>query len=268
MRVTNYSCFILLISVVSPSSAAKQNNGRNKTSLVIGGRKVPRGGAPWQVSIIQNFHLKCGGTLLTNDVVLTAASCIKDVEPAELLVRAGTTAFKTGGKLRKVRETVYHPKFVENRHSYNIALLHLKRAFNSTNKLFGEVELFDATAQPPSSVYIYGWGLSSNKTDTLMTKNLRFTKAKVYSEKKCAEYLLEEDDSDLIFCAGDRTKISDICTDDMGSPAIINGNIQYGIVSDGGACSATRTTIFTNVGKHASWVERLIAEFSDENVNE
>ncbi|CAD7003321.1 unnamed protein product [Ceratitis capitata] len=237
-----------LRNVVSPSSAAKQNNGRNKTSLVIGGRKVPRGGAPWQVSIIQNFHLKCGGTLLTNDVVLTAASCIKDVEPAELLVRAGTTAFKTGGNC-------------ENS-------LHLKRAFNSTNKLFGEVELFDATAQPPSSVYIYGWGLSSNKTDTLMTKNLRFTKAKVYSEKKCAEYLLEEDDSDLIFCAGDRTKTSDICTDDMGSPAIINGNIQYGIVSDGGACSATRTTIFTNVGKHASWVERLIAEFSDENVNE
>lgn len=138
------------------------------------------------------------------------------------------------GKLRRIKETVHHPKYVENSHSYNVALLHLLRPFNNTDKLVGQVELPDANSTPPSSIYIFGWGLSSNKTNILMTKNLRFTKTKIYSEKKCAQYLYEKDDTDYVFCPGDRTKTSDICTDDTGSPAMFNDKVQFGIVSDGG----------------------------------
>ncbi|XP_054085460.1 trypsin-4-like [Zeugodacus cucurbitae] len=265
MKFAQNSYLILLISFcVCPINASKQNSERNRANLVIGGKKVPIGGAPWAVSIIKNRQLICGGSLLTNKIVITAASCIKDVEPAKLLVRAGTTAFKNGGKLRRIKETIHHPKYVENSHSYNVALLHLLRPFNSTDKLVGQVKLPAANSVQPSSIYIFGWGLSSNKTSVLMTKNLRFTKTKIYSEKKCAQYLYEEDDTDYVFCSGDRTKTSDICTDDTGSPAIFEDNIQFGIVSDGGACSQTRTTILTNLTKHTNWIKNLISEFESE----
>ncbi|XP_036227393.2 trypsin-4-like, partial [Bactrocera oleae] len=248
-------------------SLAKPNSDRSRANLIIGGQKVPIGGAPWVVSIIRNRQLICGGSLLTNDIVITAASCIKDVKPADLLVRAGTTAFKNSGKLRRIKEIVHHPKYVQNSHSYNVALLHLLRPFNNTYQLVGQVRLPDANWTQPSSIYVFGWGLSSNKTNVLMTKNLRFTKTKIYSEKKCVQYLSEDDDTDYVFCSGDRTKISDICTDDRGSPGIFNDNVQFGIVSDGGACSETRTTILTNLAKHTSWIKNLESEFESENEN-
>lgn len=73
---------------MSVLNAAKYNSDRKRANLITGGKKVPFGGAPWAVSIIRNRQLICGGSLLTNNIVITAASCIKNVEPAELLVRA------------------------------------------------------------------------------------------------------------------------------------------------------------------------------------
>ncbi|XP_011202411.2 trypsin 3A1 [Bactrocera dorsalis] len=270
MKFSLNSYFILICFGVSALNAAtrKQVRDRNRENLIIGGQKVPIDGAPWVVSIVRNHQLICAGSLLTNDVVLTAASCIKAVEPAELLVRGGTTAFKNSGKLRRIKETIHHPKYVEGSHAYNVALLHLLRPFNHTDDHVGQVKLPDVDSTLPSAINIYGWGLSSNKTNVIMTKNLRFTKTKIYSDKKCAQYLTEEEeDTDYVFCSGDRTKISDICTDDPGSAAIFNDNVQFGVVSDGGACSETRTTILTNLAKHTRWIKNLLNEFERENKN-
>ncbi|KAM8821198.1 ovochymase-1 [Eudromia elegans] len=61
-------------------------------SRIVGGRDSVPGGQPWQVSLkLGRFHF-CGGSLVREDVVITAAHCVADLEqklPGRLLVTVG-----------------------------------------------------------------------------------------------------------------------------------------------------------------------------------
>ena len=82
--------FILLFSVFSVAlcSPLGPNCGKRKFEFpgtrIIGGRPAKQGEFPWQVSIgrisvatgeITHF---CGGTILSNNTILTAAHCLDD----------------------------------------------------------------------------------------------------------------------------------------------------------------------------------------------
>ncbi|XP_037957034.1 trypsin beta-like [Teleopsis dalmanni] len=250
--------FLLCWSIFTDAKSTRKHSTRNRQSnksVVIGGKLVEEDEAPWQIVILNKHRAVCSGSLLRNNVVLTAAECLKDIEPADLIIRAGSNHFKTGGQLRKVRETVYHPKYNEGSHAYNVAMLSLIRPLNSTKFNLRYVNLPESSDEFPSSVSIYGWGIVKNSTSSTVTKRLRQTKVKVYSERKCSEFLGDEKMIEIVFCAGDRIKKVDICNDDIGSPAMGPKNTQFGIVSESKACQTdSHTTIFTNVFSIKPWI--------------
>uniref|UniRef100_A0A668UM06 Peptidase S1 domain-containing protein n=1 Tax=Oreochromis aureus TaxID=47969 RepID=A0A668UM06_OREAU len=48
----------------------------NKNSKIIGGEAAAPGSWPWQSSLSNNGSFSCGGSLITDQWVLTAAHCI------------------------------------------------------------------------------------------------------------------------------------------------------------------------------------------------
>ncbi|CAL4103465.1 unnamed protein product, partial [Meganyctiphanes norvegica] len=56
-----------------------QENVSTHTSKIVGGYTAQEGEMPWQVALLtKSNQLFCGGTLLSPDVVLTAAHCLMD----------------------------------------------------------------------------------------------------------------------------------------------------------------------------------------------
>ncbi len=80
---------------LSPNAHHKDICGRRfvRQKRIVGGGIADYGEWPWQVSLRQykdgQFRHKCGAALLTKDWVVTAAHCVKDISPSNLLVRVG-----------------------------------------------------------------------------------------------------------------------------------------------------------------------------------
>ncbi|XP_013117972.2 mite allergen Der p 3-like [Stomoxys calcitrans] len=243
---------------------ASSDNARSK----IAGRRALENEANWHVAIVHEKHLKCSGSLLRNNIVLTSAECIKDLDILDLKIRAGSKTFKRGGQLRAVAEKVYHPQYNPAEHSYNIGLLKLKRALNFTQDNVYTVRLPTAKRlELPTSVFVYGWGISSLNANKTLTRHLRVAKYRVYSEDICQSYLSAKDISNAenIFCVGDQGKDLEICNDDVGAPAVNKNGVQYGTISFGGKCSSQKTIIATNLVPHLSWIREKVNAWRGQN---
>uniref|UniRef100_A0A8C3IXW3 Ovochymase-1 n=1 Tax=Chrysemys picta bellii TaxID=8478 RepID=A0A8C3IXW3_CHRPI len=101
-------------------------------SRIVGGRNSVAGGQPWQVSLkLGRFHF-CGGSLIQEDVVVTAAHCVFTLEKLvkNLIVTVGEHNLRKADEQEQnipVSQVIVHPDF--NRLGYmhsDIALLYLK----------------------------------------------------------------------------------------------------------------------------------------------
>merc|ERR1712018_620855 len=103
-------------------------NGRSATSsYIVGGKEATPHSIPWQVSVQtrSGFHF-CGGTIINENYVLTAAHCVKPGD--RITIVAGGHHKKNfendGGKRFNVERIIQHPEYNRPRRLANdIALL-------------------------------------------------------------------------------------------------------------------------------------------------
>lgn len=90
---------------------------------------VPPGLLPFQVSLFlpRNGHF-CGGTLVEERWVLTAASCVASLRsdgPPPFRVLAGATNLNSGGQVLAVERAILHPDYDEMTGANDLALVRL-----------------------------------------------------------------------------------------------------------------------------------------------
>lgn len=190
-------------TTVHPHSKEPINQGR-----IINGWRAKVGQWPFMVSV-QRFSKKrkkflhwCGGSILTDEFILTAAHCIKPPMSA-FRVLVGTVSLntkQTKSNYFKVRKMIPHEKFMHDHkkggylNGHDVALLKLKGRINM--KKFGTKRAQQICLPGPKDVPIgkecavMGWGLTladKRANRTLPNTHMETVNVKLIKLKTCAK---------------------------------------------------------------------------------
>jgi len=238
----------------------------HQAAAIVGGTEADVGEWPWQVALVVDGTIWCGGSLLAPDVVLTAAHCTDGQQAAAFEVIAGTVVLDEGGQRRRVSAIDQHEGFDTAELVNDIALLTLDAPFELDDVVqVVEIAATDENAartEEGDVAVVTGFGATdedAGPSDVLLEAELD-----IVADRRCEALYRQE--GDAVFgatqvCAGvDRGHI-DACYGDSGGPLVVPIDDEstewrlVGVVSWGAGCGQPlRPTIYTEVAAFADWL--------------
>ncbi|WGD37502.1 serine protease [Lysinibacter sp. HNR] len=224
----------------SPPSSVEEIEAISEADpYIIGGTNAAADQFPFMASIQYNKEHRCGGSLIGQDLILSAAHCfqsyipgeyITDVKNRRVVVGSIDVSNKDLGQAREIRS-------ISIQKSNDTALIRLTEPVHNIRPVQLPTPGTDALLTPGSLATAVGWGL----TDWIMGASsslLQHVNIPILSHEEC-EVTFENEApgyfTDEYICAG--KKGSGACNGDSGGPLVKklkNGNyIQIGVVSRG-----------------------------------
>ncbi|XP_016977515.1 seminase [Drosophila rhopaloa] len=198
----------------------------------------------------------CGGTLLQDLIVLTAAHCfIGRPKTGEWVASGGISKLNEKGIQRQVRTIIKSAQFRESDMNMDVAILRLKSPMKGKN--IGRLSLCSTPLKPGLQLVVSGWGMTDARgvgPETL----LRSVTVPVVDKNKCrAAYRQSVNLTNSMFCASLSGK-KDACTYDSGGPLVYKNQV-CGIVSFGIGCASRRYSgVYTDVNYIKPFIEKSI----------
>jgi secreted trypsin-like serine protease len=105
-------------------------------TYVIGGSNAPAGGISYQVTFrtIMTLHW-CGGSIINNRWVLSAAHCLDQRAASSITVVAGTNTLDAGGAFHPAQAIRIHPSYNRVTFANDVALLQTTTPFVFTARV-------------------------------------------------------------------------------------------------------------------------------------
>ncbi len=226
---------------------------------IIGGAPATDEQYPWMAAIADAAdpsYNYCGGSLITEDVVLTAAHCVDGRTPGEVVVRHGSVDI-TATEVHEVAEIHVAEGYDEATTDHDWALVRLAAPIP-------EAETIAIAATDPvdwGSMEVAGWGITD---DGSAAKELRYVEVPHVSDADCAEAYGSEFNPETMICAGDLDSGGkDACQGDSGGPLMWTAGaraVQVGVVSWGYGCAEPGNPgVYANVGALHGDIEAALA---------
>lgn len=215
----------------------------------------------------------CGGTLISENFVLTAAHCVKTVDVQPTVVRLGEKNLASNNDGAnpidiRIAENIVHPDYTRSAFYNDIALLKLERPVNFDSKIRPAC-LWQNYEISSSKATATGWG-TTDFVDTSGSDNLLKVDLSFYTNAKCNTYYkqvrkLQYGIVQTQLCAGAPNSERDTCHGDSGGPLTISGGSDnrcmyylVGVTGFGNYCGGEAPGVYARVSSYIDWIEEKV----------
>ncbi|XP_037811494.1 trypsin-like [Lucilia sericata] len=243
--------FVTLLAVVSCAFAGilpGDLDGR-----IVNGVDTTIQAHPYQVSLQTNrgFHF-CGGSIISEDVVVTAAHCMQRYKASQFKVRLGSTEYNQGGVLVAVKAFKYHELYNPDTMVYDVAVIKLATPVRESSKI-RYVKLSERTPVTGTKSVVTGWGALCAGCSGA-PKILQEVEVDIIDAELCAsrKYKYGDEIKETMLCAAALRK--DACQGDSGGPLVAHNEL-VGVVSWGRGCAlAAYPGVYCDVATVRNWI--------------
>ncbi|XP_037050829.1 serine proteinase stubble-like isoform X2 [Bradysia coprophila] len=241
---------------------------------IVGGSKASFGRWPWQISLRQwrtsTYLHKCGAALLNENWAITAAHCVDNVPPSDLLLRLGEYDLAEeeepyGYQERRVQIVASHPQFDPRTFEYDLALLRFYEPVEFQPNIIPVCVPETDENFIGRTAFVTGWGRLYE--DGPLPSVLQEVSVPVINNTICesmyrnAGYI--EHIPHIFICAGWRKGGYDSCEGDSGGPMVIQRDdkrfLLAGVISWGIGCAEpNQPGVYTRISEFRDWINQIL----------
>ncbi|XP_017283958.1 prostasin-like [Kryptolebias marmoratus] len=267
MRVDLFTCGVLLLALTAPGSDAQLGVcgiaplNAKRDSRIVGGEDAAPGAWPWQATLEIRGAL-CGGSLINNQWVLSAAHCFSSSSTSGVTVYLGRQT--RGGPnanevVRTVSQIIVHEAYSSATNDNDVALLKLTSSVNFTDYITPVcLAAADSNFTAGVTCWVTGFG-SLSGTQPQLPDMLQEVNVPVVSNRVCSQsYAITSN----MICAGLTEGGKDSCQGDSGGPLVSRTGttwVQAGVVSFGRGCAEPNFPgVYARVSEYQTWISARV----------
>ncbi|KAM5237888.1 complement factor D [Ctenodactylus gundi] len=228
---------------------------------ILGGREAEAHARPYMASVQMNGKHLCGGVLVAEQWVLSAAHCLDDADGTVQVLLGGHSLSQPEPSKRRynVSRAVPHPDSSPDTIDHDLVLLQLaEKAEQGPAVRPAPLQRQDSDVTPGTLCDVAGWGVVSHagrRPDLLQHVSLR-----VLDRATCN--LRAHHDGAVtarMMCAESNRR--DSCKGDSGGPLTCKGVVE-GVVTSGSRVCGNRKKpgIYTRVASYVAWMDGVLGE--------
>ncbi|XP_035729179.1 serine protease hepsin-like [Vespa mandarinia] len=251
MRTRLFLSFLFLFTqlVLSQDFNWDYDEGR-----IVGGQQTSIHQHPYQVSVRFNIRHICGGAIISNEWIVTAAHCVEGSLVRYISIKAGISDLKMRGIMIRAKEIIVHENYNHQTSDYDIALIRLEKSLHFGHNM-RPISLAKTTDQytAGSKAVVTGWGVL--RKNGVLSDKLREVRVPVVSNINCSYLYTGREITSRMLCAGYlNVGGRDACQGDSGGPLVQQGKL-IGLVSWGYGCAEPAYPgVYTRVAAFRSWI--------------